>query len=121
LWDIRLIEESPYDRTVMNFEHFHRLFIAMGYAAQRMPRLKTIRLLVLADEQSTFEFSTDQSTGRRTVTWASGTGYRPDERVAQAWGFDLEEVEFIDRWEGKDVETNVIFNSWPPGNLSEKS
>ncbi|GFF79356.1 hypothetical protein IFM47457_04891, partial [Aspergillus lentulus] len=105
LWDIRLIEESPYDRTVMNFEHFHRLFIAMGYAAQRMPRLKTIRLVVLADDQSTFEFSTDHLTGRRTVTWASGTGYRPDERVAQAWGFVLENVDFIDYWEGKAVET----------------
>jgi hypothetical protein len=117
--DYRLIQGSPYDRTLMNFEHFHRLFIAMGYAAQRMPRLKTIRLLVLADKQSTFEFSTDQFNGRKTVTWASATGYKPDERVAQAWKFDLKDVDFVDHWEGRDVETNFIFHSWPPEDLRE--
>ncbi|GIC87126.1 F-box protein [Aspergillus udagawae] len=119
--DIRLIEESPYDRTLMNFEHFHRVFIAMGYAAQHMPLLKTIRLLVLADGQSTFDFSTDQVSGRRTVTWASATGYKPDERVAQAWGFNPDDIDFIDHWEGRDVETNVTFHSWPPEDRTDKS
>ncbi|GFF50872.1 hypothetical protein IFM61606_03416 [Aspergillus udagawae] len=119
--DIRLIEESPYDRTLMNFEHFHRVFIAMGYAAQHMPLLKTIRILVLADGQSTFDFSTDQVSGRRTVTWASATGYKPDERVAQAWGFNPDDIDFIDHWEGRDVETNVIFHSWPPEDRTDKS
>ncbi|KAL4791438.1 hypothetical protein BDV19DRAFT_370402 [Aspergillus venezuelensis] len=90
------LEEIPYRRSILNTEICHRAFISFRYAAQRMPRLEL--------------------GGKRTVYWsgenAATEGYRPDERVAGAWGLGLEDLKPIPYgYRGCAVE----FQRWPPG------
>ncbi|KAL4789457.1 hypothetical protein BDV19DRAFT_397011 [Aspergillus venezuelensis] len=80
-------------RDVMNAEHFHRLFISLGYAARRMPRLKTISFDVCLDPITEFEFgSGGGGCTAATLTFESQSGYTPDMRVAEAWGFSLDQL-----------------------------
>ncbi|KAL4874630.1 hypothetical protein BJY04DRAFT_211897 [Aspergillus karnatakaensis] len=77
-------------RHVMNAEHFHRLFISLGYAARRMPRLKTISF-DFGDVPVT-KFTFDNSSGRPSLEIQSESGYRPDQRVADVWGFSIQQL-----------------------------
>ncbi|KAL4963983.1 uncharacterized protein BDV14DRAFT_175470 [Aspergillus stella-maris] len=80
-------------RDVINVEYFHRLFISLGYAARRMPRLKTISFDVCVDPIIEFEFSSGGGgSTAATLTFEFQSGYTPDKRVADAWGFSLDHL-----------------------------
>ncbi|KAL4862238.1 hypothetical protein BDV12DRAFT_190549 [Aspergillus spectabilis] len=99
-----LREDYQIVRNIMNFEYFHRLFISLGYAARRMPLLKTISFDLCISPITEFEFSSGRrgSTGagaKPSLKFESESGYTPDRRVAAAWGFSLDQL--------------VVENPWP--------
>jgi hypothetical protein len=65
-------------------EHFQRLLISLGYAAQRMPCLKSLKFGVDEDDHFNLEF---QNADEITLEWQSDYEFRPDIRVGKAWGF----------------------------------
>lgn len=71
-------------------EHFHRLLISLGYAAQRMPRLKSVKLEV--ESHRPFTFCLQKKADQIILEWECFHPYRPDGRVAKAWDFDLDDV-----------------------------
>ncbi|KAL2784483.1 hypothetical protein BJX66DRAFT_329964 [Aspergillus keveii] len=94
-----LVGDYEICREVMNTEHFHRLFISIGYAARRMPRLKTIEFSIPSSAVGEFKFVVSGRGG----SWDGGmprlkssSTYRPDRRVAEAWGYDLDSL--LDSW-----------------------
>ncbi|KAI9372231.1 hypothetical protein BJX61DRAFT_553086 [Aspergillus egyptiacus] len=100
-----LEEEVGIFRSNMRIEHFHRLFISVGYAAQRMPRLKMINISFVEAPSTDLEFTSGGGVGRSTgkgptLKFESQSGYKPDERVAAAWGFNLDDLEVDDRGPG---------------------
>ncbi|KAJ5985485.1 hypothetical protein N7499_008231 [Penicillium canescens] len=92
-------------------EHFHRLLISLGYAAQRMPHLKNVKIEVESHRQ--FTFCLQNKADQIILKWECFHPYRPDSRVAKAWDFDLEDVKSHPQYED---ETSVILRTWPPNN-----
>ncbi|CAG8899926.1 unnamed protein product [Penicillium egyptiacum] len=90
-------------------EHFHRLLISLGYAAQRMPRLKNVKIEVESHRQ--FTFCLQNKADQIILKWECFHPYRPDSRVAKAWDFDLDDVKVHPQYED---ETSVILRTWPP-------
>ncbi|KAJ6083866.1 hypothetical protein N7467_008001 [Penicillium canescens] len=82
-------ERGWWGREVRIEEHFQRLFISLGYAAQHMPCLKSLKFGVDEDDHFNLEF---QNADEITLEWQSYYEFRPDSRVAKAWGFDLDDV-----------------------------
>ncbi|GLA63386.1 hypothetical protein AtubIFM54640_004528 [Aspergillus tubingensis] len=108
-WIICHSEEGFVERPVFEIEQFHRLFTSLGHAARRMPQLTSI--LFHLDSSIHFRFEFRVTTGRlATATWFSRIDYRPDNRVAAAWGFSETDMELVDF---KRAYT-VRFNTWPP-------
>ncbi|KAJ0413464.1 hypothetical protein BJY00DRAFT_319765 [Aspergillus carlsbadensis] len=97
-----LMEETEHCRNKMKIEHFHRLFISLGYAAQRMPRLKTMTTGMVETPYTQCEFDRGREAAgglmgkEPTLLFDSMSRYMPDDRVAAAWGFDLEHAEVED-------------------------
>ncbi|RDW93889.1 uncharacterized protein DSM5745_01211 [Aspergillus mulundensis] len=84
-------------RNIMDVEQFHRLFISLGFAAQRMPSLKTMTFALECGRPAQFRFTTGRGSSEKpTLTFESTVGYKPDERVADAWGFCLDDMEVED-------------------------
>jgi hypothetical protein len=82
-------DESVSRRRAMDHEAFHRIFISLGYAAQRMPCLKQIYFSLGFHVHNDFTcLRTDAGTA---LKWWGGP-YSPDERVARAWGFRADSV-----------------------------
>ncbi|KAL2848933.1 hypothetical protein BJY01DRAFT_246159 [Aspergillus pseudoustus] len=103
-----MIEETEYLRSIMRIEHFHRLYVSVGYAAQRMPRLKTISFGMMEPPYTELEFPEGRgaasaeggigsnNNNKPTLSFESQSGYIPDERVAAARGFSLDDLEVED-------------------------
>ncbi|KAL3457436.1 hypothetical protein BJX64DRAFT_293115 [Aspergillus heterothallicus] len=94
-----MIEKRQANRNIIRTEHFHRLFISLGYAARRMPRLKTMALSQTSTQslvscEMWFWFTPGFPPA---LNWDSDLDYKPDERVAHAWGFRLKDMEKIIR------------------------
>ncbi|KAL4861858.1 hypothetical protein BDV12DRAFT_203583 [Aspergillus spectabilis] len=102
-----LVEGFPIAREEMKPEYFHRLFISLGYAARRMPLLKTISVLLCpAAPYPTFDFDGTKRgfTGAGLapiIKFESNLAYSPDERVAAAWGFSLDDMVVETPWPGR--------------------
>ncbi|KAI2829626.1 hypothetical protein CBS147321_6783 [Aspergillus niger] len=108
-WIICHSEEGFVDRPVFETEQFHRLFISMGHAAQRMPRLTSIIFQLNSSVHLRFDFRV--TTGRNAIaTWFSQVDYRPDHRVAAAWNFSEKDLELVDFGQAYSVR----FTNWPP-------
>ncbi|KAL2811965.1 hypothetical protein BJX63DRAFT_397742 [Aspergillus granulosus] len=115
-WDV--------SRDQMRFDQFHRLFISLGHAARRMPCLKSISFRLASPPRSQFRFSSgrgggDSSIGTPTLEFESDSGYKPDERVAAAWGFDVDEMEVEDFGPHDNYHTiwsTVKLDRFPPDN-----
>ncbi|KAL2795577.1 hypothetical protein BJX66DRAFT_301393 [Aspergillus keveii] len=95
-------EEAEFVRHKMRIEHFHRLFISLGHAAQRMPAIKVVRTSMIETPSTTLDFNsgrgaTDFEGTKPTLKFESQSGYKPDERVAAAWRFSLDDLEVEDR------------------------
>ncbi|KGO75011.1 hypothetical protein PITC_032490 [Penicillium italicum] len=90
-------------------EHFHRLLISLGYAARRMPRLKTMKFEL--ESHHKFNLHLRNTVDEIIFGWKCHPGYQPDSRVAKAWNFTLDDVrtDF-----GYEVESFVVLRSWPP-------
>ncbi|KAL2815309.1 hypothetical protein BJX63DRAFT_390073 [Aspergillus granulosus] len=90
----------------MRCEHFHRLVISLGYAAQDMPRLKIIDITLYERPRANLNFTSGRGAEgsiakRSTLIFESYSGYKPDKRIAAAWGFSLDDlvVEDSGQWE----------------------
>ncbi|KAL2848771.1 hypothetical protein BJX68DRAFT_276270 [Aspergillus pseudodeflectus] len=107
-----LREEYEISREKMNTEHFHRLFVSLGYASRRMPVLRLITFSVAGSPRTKFTFTTTSgargviedchastlslpSSSRPLLGFRSDSAYRPDRRVADAWGFELDEMKVV--------------------------
>ncbi|KAL5342144.1 hypothetical protein BJX70DRAFT_357063 [Aspergillus crustosus] len=75
-------------RKVVHADKFHRLFISLGHAAQRMPVLEKM-LFHTQGVDISFQYMATGFSERPALVWVSASGYQPDERVAGVWGFEL--------------------------------
>ncbi|KAL3449617.1 hypothetical protein BJX65DRAFT_294636 [Aspergillus insuetus] len=120
-------EYTPFEYEIssekMNTEHFHRLFISLGYAARRMPVLRLIMFSIPGSPGTKFTFNTTSgvpgmvqaclastpslpSSSRPVLNFRSDSAYRSDRRVADAWGFELDEMEVVD--EGPQEDYHLV-------------
>ncbi|KAL2829510.1 hypothetical protein BDW59DRAFT_159095 [Aspergillus cavernicola] len=81
------------DRPVFETEHFHRVLISLGHAARRMPRLLSMRYDLDHSPRFLFTFVTRSEAGGAGAEWSLESPYRPDQRVAGAWGCPLVELD----------------------------
>ncbi|PIG90223.1 hypothetical protein AARAC_003630 [Aspergillus arachidicola] len=97
-------------RQMVDYEEYHRFFTSMGHAARHMPRLKFIKFHLEHSTWLDFSFRTD--TDPITAEWHSRAipAYHPDEGVAEAWGFPIEDFHF----DPEEFDTVVNFDCWPP-------
>ncbi|KAL4760704.1 uncharacterized protein BDW70DRAFT_57114 [Aspergillus foveolatus] len=94
-------EEAEFVRHKMRIEYFHRLFISIGHAAQRMPAIKAIGTSMVETPSTSLEFTSARGAWelvgtKPTLRFKSQSGYKPDERVAAAWRFSLGDLEVED-------------------------
>ncbi|KAF7173331.1 hypothetical protein CNMCM5623_005527 [Aspergillus felis] len=85
-------ERGCMQRPIFEQEQFHRLFISLGYAARHMPRLTAINFDLNHSTNLNFRFS--NTTGSLSAEWELRLcdSYKPDDRVAAAWGFQPDEL-----------------------------
>ncbi|KAL2869447.1 uncharacterized protein BJX67DRAFT_331817 [Aspergillus lucknowensis] len=77
----------------------HELYISMAHAVHNMPALAMIRHTTCGLVQMSFDLSVDQDSGQFSISWDATDGYKPDRRVAMAWGFDFDTLRSEDgRW-----------------------
>ncbi|KAJ5782093.1 hypothetical protein N7457_003867 [Penicillium paradoxum] len=110
-WDMELSDpERGWDRpSEMIDEHFHRVFISMGYAAQHMPRLKFLNFE--NDTRYPFYLYFQKIADKTTLVWGRYPILRPDERGLKAWNIDPDDLKLD--IEDKD-NTSVVLKNWPP-------
>ncbi|QMW33329.1 hypothetical protein G4B84_008760, partial [Aspergillus flavus NRRL3357] len=96
-------ESGCVDRSTNDDEQFHRFFISLGYAARHMPLLRSIEFELNHNPTTSFNFKRDSDT--TTAKWESDADpeYRPDERVAKAWGFQLKDMEITGPWDLQSI------------------
>lgn len=96
-WDMEIChpENGWLTRQLMDLDAFHRLFVSIGYAVQRMPRLSRIRVFGDFAFENAFDFFCERSTGTFTARWLSESSYEPNQQVASAWKFRLEDMEVV--------------------------
>ncbi|KAE8316430.1 hypothetical protein BDV41DRAFT_573712 [Aspergillus transmontanensis] len=104
-------ESGSVYQSINDDEQFHRFFISLGYAARHMPLLRSIEYDLNHGTPTTFSFKRDSGTAIAEWDSAADPEYRPDKRVAKAWGFRLNEMEFTGPW---DLKSIVRFPYWPP-------
>ncbi|KAJ5494035.1 hypothetical protein N7463_010122 [Penicillium fimorum] len=61
----------------------------MGYAAQHMPSLKSLKFEIQTENE--FILYLQNTADEVTLGWECYPEYQPDERVAKAWNIDLDE------------------------------
>lgn len=116
-WDMEIChpENGWLTRQLMDLDAFHRLFVSIGYAVQRMPRLSRIRVFGDFAFENAFDFFCERSTGTFTARWLSESSYEPNQQVASAWKFRLEDMEVDDRGRSYGhIKSTVKFPVWPP-------
>ncbi|KAJ6048450.1 uncharacterized protein N7446_011133 [Penicillium canescens] len=108
-WEICDLERGWLGPTERIEEHFHRLLISMGYAAQRMPSLKSLRFEIQSENEFILYFR--NTADEITLGWECYPEYQPDERVAKAWNIDPDDskVDFAYQY-----DASVALKSWPP-------
>ncbi len=121
----RLFEEEEnlsgwqLSRDKLHHEKFHRLFISLGLAARRMPRICEIRFVIREHSEIDFEFwNAGGYDEKLSMRMRNAGGYKPDKRVAEAWGFALEDLEVSHNTEDNDgihfVEADATWSRLPP-------
>lgn len=110
IWDY---DRGYASRKMVDDEEYHRFFTSMGHAARHMPRLKSIKFHLQHSTRLNFSFQPDSDP--ITAEWHSRAipAYHPDERVAEAWGFPIEDFHF----DPEEFDTVVNFDCWPPGDV----
>ncbi|KAL6228740.1 hypothetical protein BDW75DRAFT_134398 [Aspergillus navahoensis] len=118
-------ERGFVDRPVLDTEQFHRLFISWGHAA-RHAMAQIVLMKFSLDHSPTVQFTFSVAGGGgcgdnaeadgATLEWVVSCGYRPDQRVARAWGFEVDEILGTDDT-GSDEEEDfsVVLPRWRPG------
>ncbi|GAD99408.1 hypothetical protein AOR_1_914094 [Paecilomyces variotii No. 5] len=100
------IHTEDLERSVPNYEAVHRMFVSMGCAAHNMPSLRSIEFSF--DDGPMFSFSFLVHNDSATATWRSDVQYRPDQRVASAWNFHLDDMLL---GEERNIYVDI---QWPP-------
>ncbi|KAL5340774.1 hypothetical protein BJX70DRAFT_396473 [Aspergillus crustosus] len=106
------------NRNRPRLEHFHRLYTFLGYAACRMPRLKSTTVS-MEHGYNKFRFDPGSFAVKPTLKWASHTGYKPGKRVASAWGFRLQDADLSvygqgwGDWFYREIDLKVTFEQFP--------
>jgi len=104
-------EEGLVDRTIFDSHHFHTVLISMGYAAQNMPRLVSMRYDLAASNRFRFNFKTRGQNS--DAEWYLESPYRPTKQVADAWGCPLVELDTeLELWDDKTLIATIP--QWPP-------
>ncbi|KAL3453168.1 hypothetical protein BJX65DRAFT_302086 [Aspergillus insuetus] len=105
-WWLR--EEYEISREKMKPEHLLRAFISLGYASRQMPIFKLLSFNLASSLRTVLTFTTSPgvidldpsctppSTTRPLLHFRSDSGYQPDRRVADAWGFALDDMDVLD-------------------------
>ncbi|KAJ5827209.1 hypothetical protein N7447_003972, partial [Penicillium robsamsonii] len=85
-WDdvICDVEAGWGDLELRTEEHFHRLLISLGYATQRMPRLKNMKIHV--ESHHSFTVFLQRKADQITLEWECYPLYRPDSRWQRRGG-----------------------------------
>ncbi|KAL3469290.1 hypothetical protein BJX99DRAFT_265330 [Aspergillus californicus] len=96
-----------------NTELCHRALISLGYAAQCMPRLKSLNCSSPVPGYQMFRLDEYKYFADANLL-CKMQPYEPDERVAKAWGFNLDEVHFNPSIERAIVNANVPRRMPPP-------
>ncbi|KAL2845204.1 hypothetical protein BJY01DRAFT_263698, partial [Aspergillus pseudoustus] len=102
-------------RAVLKTELCHLANISLGYAARCMPRLESIDFYFTFMPDTFFAFEREEAGEGNVATlmWKGKCGYRPDERVARAWGFKLGEVNSETEVEEDERHVhNVMISNW---------
>ncbi|KAL2839506.1 hypothetical protein BJY01DRAFT_28218 [Aspergillus pseudoustus] len=124
-------DDVYYSRSVLKTELYLLANISLGYAARRMPRLRSMWFRYSHDRDVTMEFWKEEKERKAeaTLMWTEGVhgdfdeeadGHgngngarnRPDERVARAWQFELEDLE-SEVVEGKRVSKLTLSSKMP--------
>jgi hypothetical protein len=84
-----------------------------------MPLIKSITFGNPETNQIEFEFNSGRgSDGQPTLRWQTAGGYKPDKRVALAWGFILEDLEVDDSGTEEDGDHYIsavdTLSQFPP-------
>jgi len=115
-WEtFRIIDEEPYRRSELNTELAQRCFTSLGLAAQHMPQLKSLTFFFMVSPTLGLTLFTDEATGKRFIQWQASRPfmhYMPDQRVADAWGLGLDDLEDLGRAGGSLFR--VSLRQWPP-------
>ncbi|OJJ37015.1 hypothetical protein ASPWEDRAFT_38648 [Aspergillus wentii DTO 134E9] len=88
-------------REILDLYTINALYLSASKAVRRMPRLRKF-LLDISDFHASMKLSVAkiQESGKFKIEWVSCTGsqpgYRPDQEICLAWGFDPGDLEFID-------------------------
>jgi hypothetical protein len=121
IFDTEFMSEDAYiERDIISVERFYRLFISFGYAARRMPRLIAMEFDLLPLEhmfELLFVYETEDPP---CMEWITPLGYLPDERVAEAWGFRLEDHE-VKVWESREGLMSYKVNGDPLQDLRRRT
>jgi hypothetical protein len=108
-WEICDLERGWLGPTERIEEHFHRLLISMGYAAQHMPSLKSLRFEIQSENEFILYFR--NTADEITLGWECCPEYQPDERVAKAWNIDPDDMKVDFAYQ---YDASVALKSWPP-------
>ncbi|KAL2841257.1 hypothetical protein BJY01DRAFT_257110 [Aspergillus pseudoustus] len=120
------VERGYVWRQILDTEQFHRLFISWGYAARqrKMPRIRSMTFYLdnATDLRFTFLVVVGKEGGKAgaaapgaaavaTLEWETNSpnSYRPDKRVADAWGVELDSLK-----PGWDDRISATLPQWPP-------
>jgi hypothetical protein len=105
-------------RNKLHHEKFHRLLISLGLASRRMPRIHEISFVIREYSEMDFELWNSRGSDEKpSMRMRNAGGYKPDERVAEAWGFALEDLEVFqnteDNYGNYFVEADVTWSRLP--------
>lgn len=120
----RLFEEEEnlldwqLSRNKLHHEKFHRFFISLGLATRRMPCIREISFVIREYSEIDFEFWNPGGPDEKpSMRMRNAGGYKPDEHVAEAWGFALEDLEVSQNSEDDDgdhfVEVDITWFQLP--------
>ncbi|OQE40942.1 hypothetical protein PENCOP_c005G03533 [Penicillium coprophilum] len=80
-WEICDLKRGWIEPTQRIEEHFHRLLVSMGYAAQHMLSLKSLRFEIQSENECKLYIR--NSVNEVTLGWECLLEYQPDERASK--------------------------------------
>lgn len=109
-------------RPQVDFEAFHRFYVAAGKAARRMPRLLELRI-GLYDERKiqNFEFF-HSNDGDVKAKWSSEYKYVPNNEVCAAWAIRPGQLDSANDYLSNSILkiSSASYDVWPPPEVDDR-